>query len=104
MPVNQPLLLISQVQRSGGTLLSQLFDGHPQVHAHPHELKIGYPEKWELASHRPASGRRRLFQDPFRDAGRSSSSARATARAATPRFPATSCCRRPYSATSFSTR
>ena len=42
-------MLISQVQRSGGTLLSQLFDGHPEVHAHPGELHIG-PGK----SHWPA--------------------------------------------------
>ena len=45
-PVTVPLALISQVQRSGGTLLSQLFDGHPEFHAHPHELKIGYPTKY----------------------------------------------------------
>ena len=45
-PVTAPLALISQVQRSGGTLLSQLFDGHPELHAHPHELKIGYPTKY----------------------------------------------------------
>jgi len=45
-PVTSPLVLISQVQRSGGSLLSQLFDGHPQLHAHPHELKIGYPRKF----------------------------------------------------------
>jgi len=45
-PVTSPLVLISQVQRSGGTLLSQLFDGHPELHAHPHELKIGYPTKY----------------------------------------------------------
>jgi hypothetical protein len=44
--VNVPLALISQIQRSGGSLLSQLFDGHPQIHAHPHELKIGYPKKY----------------------------------------------------------
>jgi hypothetical protein len=44
--VNAPLALISQIQRSGGSLLSQLFDGHPQIHAHPHELKIGYPKKY----------------------------------------------------------
>ena len=44
-PVTCPLVLISQIQRSGGSLLSQLFDGHPEVHAHPHELKIGYPKK-----------------------------------------------------------
>jgi hypothetical protein len=46
LAVREPLVLISQVQRSGGTLLSQLFDGHPECHAHPHELKIGYPRKW----------------------------------------------------------
>jgi hypothetical protein len=43
VPVSQPLVLVSQVPRSGGTLLSQLFDGHPEVHAHPHELRIGRP-------------------------------------------------------------
>ena len=41
VPVREPLVLISQVQRSGGTLLSQLLDGHPEVHAHPGELHIG---------------------------------------------------------------
>ena len=45
-PVTSPLALISQIQRSGGTLLSQLFDGHPELNAHPHELKIGYPTKY----------------------------------------------------------
>jgi len=44
--VTEPLALISQIQRSGGSLLSQLCDGHPQLHAHPHELKIGYPNKY----------------------------------------------------------
>jgi hypothetical protein len=44
-PVTEPIILISQIQRSGGTLLSQLFDGHPQIHAHPSELMIGYPLK-----------------------------------------------------------
>ena len=44
--VNEPLALISQIQRSGGSILSQLFDGHPQIHAHPYELKIGYPKKY----------------------------------------------------------
>ena len=42
--VREPLVLISQIHRSGGTLLSQLFDGHPECHAHPHELTIGYPK------------------------------------------------------------
>jgi hypothetical protein len=40
------LVLVSQIQRSGGTLLSQLFDGHPECHSHPYELKIGYPRKY----------------------------------------------------------
>jgi hypothetical protein len=44
VPVDQPLVLVSQIQRSGGTLLSQLFDGHPECHAHPHELTIGFPK------------------------------------------------------------
>jgi hypothetical protein len=44
-PVTSPLALISQIQGSGGALLSQLFDGHPEIHAHPHELMIGYPKK-----------------------------------------------------------
>jgi competence ComEA-like helix-hairpin-helix protein len=44
LPVDQPLALICQAQRSGGTLLARLFDGHPQCHAHPHELLIGYPK------------------------------------------------------------
>ena len=43
--IDQPLALISQIQRSGGTLLSQLFDGHPQCHAHPYELKVGRPDE-----------------------------------------------------------
>ncbi len=45
-PISVPLALISQIQRSGGSMLSQLFDGHLQVHAHPHELKFGYPKKY----------------------------------------------------------
>ena len=48
VPVDEPLVLISQAQRSGGTLLARLFDGHPQCHAHPHELLIGgrIPHRW----------------------------------------------------------
>jgi len=45
-PVTLPLVLISQIQRSGGSLLSQLFDGHPEVHPHPHELMLGYKKKY----------------------------------------------------------
>ena len=44
--IDQPLILISQIQRSGGTLLNQLFDGHHECHTHPHELYIGYPNKF----------------------------------------------------------
>ena len=45
VPVREPLVLVSQIQRSGGTLLSQLFDAHPELHAHPHELHVGSPSK-----------------------------------------------------------
>lgn len=66
-PVTAPIALISQVQRSGGSLLSQLFDGHPELHAHPHELKIGYPKKYmwpkiDLNEH-PQRWLEMLFED-----------------------------------------
>src|SRR5262245_51494389 len=55
IPVTQPLVLISQIKRSGGTLLSQLFDGHPSCYAHPHELQIGKSKyqwpKLDLSAH-----------------------------------------------------
>src|SRR4029079_18763958 len=47
VPIREPLVLVSQIQRSGGTLLSQLFDGHPECHAHPSEIAIGHPRKWD---------------------------------------------------------
>jgi hypothetical protein len=56
VPVREPLVLISQLQRSGGTLLSQLFDRHPQCHAHPGELRIGKPAKWNWPVLDPADG------------------------------------------------
>ena len=43
--VDQPLVLISQAPRSGGTLLMRLFDGHPQCHAIPHELGAMLPSE-----------------------------------------------------------
>jgi hypothetical protein len=46
----QPLALISQVQRSGGHLLAWLFDGHPECLAYPHELKWGSPDKYHWPS------------------------------------------------------
>jgi hypothetical protein len=36
--VREPLLLVTQIHRSGGTLLTRLLDGHPQLHTVPHEL------------------------------------------------------------------
>jgi hypothetical protein len=56
VPVTQPLMLCSQVQRSGGTLLSRLFDGHPSCFAHPNELRWGRPEKWNWPVLDQASG------------------------------------------------
>jgi hypothetical protein len=46
VPVTQPMLLCSQVQRAGGTLLARLFDGHPACFAHPFELQWGWPRKF----------------------------------------------------------
>ncbi len=67
VPVTSPIALISQIQRSGGSLLSQLFDGHPQLHAHPHELKIGFPKKdiWPVLDMRDPP--RRWFELLFED-------------------------------------
>ena len=66
-PVTAPLALISQIQRSGGSMLSQLFDGHSEVHAHPHELKFGYPKKYNWPpidlSDRPERWFEILFED-----------------------------------------
>lgn len=42
--INNNLIIISQIQRSGGTLLSQLFDNHPEVHSYPSELKLTNPK------------------------------------------------------------
>ncbi len=50
VPLSAPVILISQVERSGGTLLSQLFDGHPDIAAYPHELRFGFldADVWPL--------------------------------------------------------
>lgn len=52
--VDQPLVLISQIQRSGGTLLNKLFDNHPAVHSHPSELHTGHPTKAQWPALDPA--------------------------------------------------
>ena len=44
-PIRCPLVLISQISRSGGTWLSQLLDHHPQVWAHPLEFRFGQSRK-----------------------------------------------------------
>lgn len=44
--VTAPLFLVSEIQRSGGSMMAQLFDGHPQAFAHPFEIQIGHPKKW----------------------------------------------------------
>lgn len=66
-PITSPLALISQIQRSGGSLLSQLLDGHPEVYAHPYELKIGFPNKFLWAkidlNDRPERWFEMLFED-----------------------------------------
>ncbi|WP_374448923.1 sulfotransferase [Stella sp.] len=41
-----PLVLVSQAHRSGGSLMAQLFDDHPELYAHPFEIHIGHPDKW----------------------------------------------------------
>jgi hypothetical protein len=38
--VDQPMVLITQAPRSGGTLLMRLFDGHPECHTVSHEFSF----------------------------------------------------------------
>jgi sulfotransferase family protein len=59
--VDVPLVLVSQAPRSGGSLLAQLFDGHPQVYAHPLELRIGHPRKWHWPVLDPGDSPERWF-------------------------------------------
>lgn len=44
--IDKELVLIGQIQRSGGTLLSQLFDGHSMLYNYPSELVLTSP-KWD---------------------------------------------------------
>lgn len=39
-PIGRNVVLISQIHRSGGTLLSQLLDGHPQIAVYPGDMHI----------------------------------------------------------------
>jgi hypothetical protein len=64
-PVTEPLALISQIQCSGGSLLSQLFDGHPEIHAHPHELMMGFEILFEkMIIEHTAKGYKKGSSDP----------------------------------------
>jgi hypothetical protein len=53
IPVDQPVALISQAPRSGGTLLRNLFDGHPQCHVHPYEWHFGPTRRFVWPKLRP---------------------------------------------------
>ena len=44
-PVTQPLMLIFDLPTSGGALLNQMFDGHPQLHVHPGEIMLKFDEQ-----------------------------------------------------------
>ena len=44
-PITQPLMLILGLRLAGGDLLSQLFDGHPQLHVHPGEIPLEIDEQ-----------------------------------------------------------
>jgi Sulfotransferase family len=62
VPVDQPLLLITQAQRSGGTLLLRLLDGHPECHVAPFQLR-GIDEAAKRSSSRPELAWQELY-DP----------------------------------------
>ena len=53
--VDQPLVLITQAPRSGGTLLMRLFDGHPECHAIGHELGSLLPSRLPLPREQEAA-------------------------------------------------
>jgi hypothetical protein len=54
--VKQPVALISQAPRSGGTLLRNLLDGHPQCHVHPYEWHFGPTRRLEWPKLRLEAG------------------------------------------------
>jgi hypothetical protein len=60
-----PLILISQLPRSGGSLLSQLFDGHPRLLVYPWEMKIGFPSKSRWPDLKLSDTADRLFATLF---------------------------------------
>ena len=42
--IDNNLIIIGQVQRSGGSLLTQLFDNHKEIYSYPNELIITEPK------------------------------------------------------------
>jgi sulfotransferase family protein len=66
VPVDQPLVLMTQAPRSGGTLLMRLFDGHPACHAIPHELSTLLPTSLPLP--READRAWKVLQNPMLEA------------------------------------
>ena len=56
-----PLILISQLSRSGGSLFSQLLDGHPQIMLYPHEFSFTAPTKSSWPQIDPDSDPQSLF-------------------------------------------
>lgn len=58
------LVIISQIQRSGGTLLSELFDGHPQCSVYPGECML-LKSKWPKMHRMFYSGRLFSLDDPY---------------------------------------
>jgi Sulfotransferase family len=62
VPVDQPLLLITQAQRSGGTLLLRLLDGHPECHVIPFQLR-GIDDAAKRLAAKPEEAWRALY-DP----------------------------------------
>jgi hypothetical protein len=75
--VDQPLVLLTQIGRSGGTLLLRLLDGHPQCHVVPHELgrmvrglqalADGRGDPWDELTPRQQQDR---FERGFRQSGK----------------------------------
>ena len=61
VPIDQPLVLIApRLARSGGSLLLQLLDSHPQLHVRPHELRFGAGDTWPALG--MDAGTKRLFE------------------------------------------
>jgi hypothetical protein len=60
--VDQPMVLVSQANRSGGSLLAQLFSGHPDCHVHPGEIHFGHPRKVDWPDLDPSLGPKVWFR------------------------------------------